>query len=143
MNTKSKLTVLAAAFAVMSAGAFLPSSASAGTVVVSIGWQAPPPLIIVSPGVQVVEDYDEEVFFIDGYYWVERDGGWYRTRTHSGTWIFVEHGHVAPFLVKHNRGQYKHYKKPKAEKAKSAPAKGNNGNGNGNKGNGNGKGKGK
>jgi hypothetical protein len=33
-----------------------------------------PPLVEVEPGVRVVQDFDEEVFFTGGYYWVQRDG---------------------------------------------------------------------
>ena len=40
------------------------------------------------PGVQVVEDNDEEVFFVDGYYWHPGpDGVWFRTRTWRGGWV--------------------------------------------------------
>ena len=99
------------------ASALVPLSARAADITVSIGWQAPPPLIIVSPGVQVVQDYDDEVFFIDGYYWVERDGGWYHSRDHHGKWIFVERSHVHHWLVQPRaRGQYKHWNKEKNDK---------------------------
>lgn len=120
MNVKHLKHMLAA----ITVAALLPLSASAADVVVSIGWQAPPPLIVVSPGIQVVQEYDEEVFFIDGYYWVERDGRWYHSRDHHGKWIFVERSHVSGWLISSDRPRcrYKHWNKSKhdAHHAKSS-----------------------
>lgn len=39
----------------------------------------PSELVEVSPGVWVVADYDEPVFYSDGYYWSNRGGLWYRS----------------------------------------------------------------
>jgi hypothetical protein len=44
-----------------------------------------PELVYVSPGVQVLADYDEPVFYSEGfrrYY----GGGWYRSNYHSYGW---------------------------------------------------------
>jgi hypothetical protein len=49
-----------------------------------------PPMVVVQPGVQVVEDLDEEVFFANGWYWARRDGRWYRARDHRARWMYVE-----------------------------------------------------
>ena len=38
-----------------------------------------PSLAYVSPGVQVVADYDYPVFFSDGFYWQYNGGYWYRS----------------------------------------------------------------
>jgi hypothetical protein len=42
-----------------------------------------PDLVTVSPGVQVVADYDEPVFYTDGFYWRYTDGGWYRSNNYA------------------------------------------------------------
>ncbi len=68
-----------------------------------------PPLVVVEPGVQVVQDYGEEIFFVDGYYWVRRDGYWYRARHHRDRWVYVEPRHVAPALVRIPPGRYRHW----------------------------------
>ncbi len=77
-----------------------------------------PPLVVVEPGVQVVQDYDEEIFFVNGYYWVRRDDYWYRTRDYRGAWVYVEPRRVPPGLVRIPPGRYKHWRKEerKAEK---------------------------
>lgn len=54
------------------------------------GEVATPQLVEISPGVQVVEDYDEPVFYSDSYYWHQQDGVWYRSRRHTGGWVRAE-----------------------------------------------------
>ena len=46
----------------------------------TIHFDVAPPLVVVQPGVQVVQDYGDEVFFVDGWYWCRRDNYWFRTR---------------------------------------------------------------
>jgi hypothetical protein len=48
-----------------------------------------PTLVYVSPGVQVVEDYHEPVFYSDGYYWRYYGNVWYRSSYHTGGWVTV------------------------------------------------------
>ena len=68
-----------------------------------------PPLVEVRPGLQVVQDYDDEIFFADGYYWMERDGHWYRAHDYRQRWFFVAPGRESRMLFGHQRGQYRHY----------------------------------
>src|SRR6266545_5132692 len=83
-----------------------------------------PPLVVVSPGVQVVPGVEEEVFYTGGFYWVRRDGGWYRSRSHRGGWLMVP-GHGVPArLAQVPPGKYRNWKAEKAaEKAYKAEAK--------------------
>ena len=69
-----------------------------------------PQLVVVSPGVQVVPEVEEEVFFVDGYYWCRHDGGWYKARNHRGGWIFVPGRAVPARLVQLPPGRYRHYR---------------------------------
>jgi hypothetical protein len=87
-----------------------PAVASA-QVVVRFGWTAPPPLVEVSPGVQVVENGGDEIFYTNGRYWVERDGRWYWSRDYHENWRFAEGGRVPLFLRNHHRGEYLHYRR--------------------------------
>jgi hypothetical protein len=53
--------------------------------VVGVGYSggyAAPGMVEVSPGVQVISDYDYPVFYSDGFYWRYDSGLWYR----SGYW---------------------------------------------------------
>ncbi len=79
-----------------------------------------PPLVVVQPGVQVVQDFDEEVFFVDGYYWIRRDGRWYRARDHRAAWVYVEPRHVPPGLVRIPPGRYRHWRKEERKEERKA-----------------------
>ena len=47
---------------------------------------ASPELVYVSPGVQVIADYNEPIFYSDNFYWRNDGGVWYRSRYHTGGW---------------------------------------------------------
>ena len=49
----------------------------------------PPMLAYVGPGLWVVTDYDEPLFYSDGYYWLYRDGVWLRSSTYGGSYVHV------------------------------------------------------
>ena len=46
-----------------------------------------PDLVYAAPGVQVIADYDEPVFFSDGLYWRFSGGYWYRSPYYNRGWI--------------------------------------------------------
>jgi hypothetical protein len=85
----------------------------------SIRFEVAPPLVLVSEGVEVVPDHDEEVFYSRGWYWHCRHDVWYRTRDHRGGWAAVERRHVPVALVGLPPGKYKHWHRGKAAKVKA------------------------
>jgi hypothetical protein len=90
----------------------VPAAARAQVAVqIQVGLPVAPPLVVVQPGIQVVEDYHEEVFFTGGWYWVRRDGGWYRARTPRAAFVFVEPRRVPVALVRIPPGQYRHWRR--------------------------------
>jgi hypothetical protein len=66
-----------------------------------------PPMVVVQPGVQVVTELDEEVYFVNGWYWVRRGPHWYRTHDHRGQWVWVAPARVPVALVRIPPGQYR------------------------------------
>jgi hypothetical protein len=60
--------------------------AYSGTVAVS---STSPDLVYAAPGVSVIADYDEPIFFSGGFYWWNYDGYWYRSRNYTGGWIYA------------------------------------------------------
>jgi len=54
-----------------------------------------PALVEVEPGVQVVADYDQPIFFSEGAYWRYDNGVWYRSRYHDREWVTVQTPAVA------------------------------------------------
>jgi hypothetical protein len=84
---------------------------SSGQVVFSIGLPVVlPTLVVVQPGVSVIPNQSVEVFFSGGYYWTRRDGGWYRTHDHNGSWSRIDDRQVPMVIARSPPGQYKHYK---------------------------------
>jgi len=86
-----------------------PSLASA-QVSIHFGWTAPPPVFEVSPGIQVVENSDEEIFFAGGHYWVERDGRWYWAGDHREHWVVAPARRIPLFIRNHHRGDFRHWR---------------------------------
>jgi len=48
-----------------------------------------PDLAYVAPGVRVITDYDQPIFFAEGAYWWFYDGFWYRSTAYTGGWVYV------------------------------------------------------
>jgi hypothetical protein len=91
--------------------AFLAPAAARAQVGVNIqlGLPAAPPMVVVQPGVQVVENYDEEVFYTGGWYWVRRDGRWWRARQPRAEFRYVEQRRVPVTIVRVPPGQYRQW----------------------------------
>jgi hypothetical protein len=76
----------------------------------AVRFSAPPPMVEVSPGVRVVRDCDEEVFFHHGYYWHPgAHGAWFRTRSYRGGWVMAPRAAVPMALVRLPPGHYRHF----------------------------------
>lgn len=67
-----------------------------------------PDLVYVAPGVQVIADYDEPIFYTDGFYWRYDGAGWYRSSYYSGGWVYAT---PPPAVVRIERPRsYVHYR---------------------------------
>jgi hypothetical protein len=67
-----------------------------------------PDLVEVSPGVQVIADYDEPIFYSDGYYWRYGGNAWYRSSYYTGGWAYAT---PPPAIVRIDRPYtYAHYR---------------------------------
>ncbi|MBF5041859.1 hypothetical protein FGE12_05610 [Aggregicoccus sp. 17bor-14] len=75
----------------------------------SIHFAVRPPVVTVEPGVQVVEDCDDEVYYVNEYYYVRQGPNWYRTRDHRGHWVRVEERYVPVTVVRAPPGKYRRY----------------------------------
>jgi hypothetical protein len=68
-----------------------------------------PDLVTVSPGVQVVADYDEPVFYSDGFYWRYYNNGWYRSNNYATGWYYYDRPPVAVLRIDRPYA-YAHYR---------------------------------
>jgi hypothetical protein len=48
-----------------------------------------PDMVYVDNNVQVIADYDEPVFYTDGYYWRYYGNTWYRSDYYTGGWVYA------------------------------------------------------
>ena len=71
------------------AAALLAATSCAGTVTTVSDDPYGPDLVYAAPGVQVIADYDEPIFFTDGFYWRFYGGGWYRSSRYAGGWVYA------------------------------------------------------
>jgi hypothetical protein len=117
------LTLEVAAAATLAAGATAPTPARA-QVSVQIAIQVPvppaPALLFAAPGVQVVADWPDEVFYVSGGYWVRRDGGWYHAASPRARFFLAQPGLVPSALERLPPGHYRHWQRAQAHAAKEA-----------------------
>lgn len=112
MNKTLKIVFSLAIASAVAAAALAPSPARAEVHVnIDVGLPVAPPLVVVQPGVQVVENWHEEVYFASGWYWVRRDGGWYRARHPRAAFAWCAPRRVPVSLVRMPPGQYVRYQR--------------------------------
>lgn len=68
-----------------------------------------PRMVYVSAGVQVIEDYDEPIFYSSNMYWRYDGGVWYQSRYHTTGWVRVATP-PAPILRIERPTMYVHYR---------------------------------
>lgn len=89
----------------------LPRAQASASIQLNLGLPVVmPQLVVVQPGIRVVPDIEEEVFFTNGYYWCRHDDGWYRTRDVRRGWYYMEPHRVPPGLTRMPPGRYKKYR---------------------------------
>lgn len=79
-----------------------------------------PDLVYAAPGVQVIADYDEPIFYADSLYWRFDGRTWYRSSTYTGGWVYATP--PAPVLRIERPHQYVHYR-PQGWVARRTPAR--------------------
>jgi hypothetical protein len=104
MHFRQSLHILGAALA-------LTGGCAGWSTSVSTGYRASyssPDLVYVEPGVQVIADYDEPIFYADNFYWRYSGGSWYRSPYHTGGWSFAV---PPPAILRIDRPYaYRHYR---------------------------------
>ena len=108
----SKAALVAAAVTGLGAEARAQVQVDVSVTLPTIRFTKPPPLVVVSPGIQVVPDLDHEVFFVGNWYWVRHGRGWYRSKDYKGGWVLVVDKDLHPGLVKLKPGKFKRFKHP-------------------------------
>jgi hypothetical protein len=76
---------------------------------IDIGLPPVPKLVVVSPGITVVEGSPEEVFFSGGFYWCRRPDGWYRSRRPGDHFAWIDARRVPPAFAHEPVGRYRNW----------------------------------
>src|SRR4029079_17600437 len=71
------------------AASLLAAALAVGCAATGAGGAYGPDLVTVSPGVQVIADYDEPIFYSEGFYWRYNSGVWYRSTYYTGGWVYA------------------------------------------------------
>lgn len=72
------------------------------------GYAYGPDLVYVAPGVQVIADYNEPIFYSDSFYWRFYGGTWYRSHYYDRGWVYAVP--PAPLLRIGRPHDYVHYR---------------------------------
>jgi hypothetical protein len=103
------------AVAALTALAAAPAPAAAQVNIhagIRFGLPAVPTLVVVQPGIQVVEGFDQEVFVHQGAYYARRDDRWYRGTGPQSSFVLVETRVVPEPLRRIPPGHYRRYRAP-------------------------------
>jgi hypothetical protein len=81
-----------------------------------------PTLVALGPGIWVVENHREAVFYSDGHYWRWHNGVWYRSSSWSTGWVVVRVD-VLPVMVRRidRPVHYVYYKAPPGAEVRKGP----------------------
>jgi hypothetical protein len=113
-------TILCAVLVAAMSGCFTTAEVGYSASYSSDGsYAANPDLVAVGPGVQVVADYDEPVFFVDGFYWRYYGNVWYRSNNYATGWYYYDRPPVAVLRIDRPYA-YAHYR-PAGYVARSRP----------------------
>ncbi len=70
-----------------------------------------PRLVYAGPGLWVLAESADPIFYSDGYYWLHQDGYWYRSTNYWGNWTYAPFVRV-PVVIRSVRRPlaYRHYR---------------------------------
>jgi hypothetical protein len=103
------------------AGCYTETDVGYRATYVAPAYVAPAPgLVYVSPGVEVIADYDYPVFYSGGVYWRYDGGFWYSSRVHTGGWVRSYNVPVAVRSID-RPAAYAHYRAGARASVRTAP----------------------
>ena len=80
------------------------------------------PAVVLVPGTDVyyVENADYDIYRYDHYWYYNADGGWYRSRSYSGPWIYVGYESVPRQIAYVPTGYRRHWSRFRDDRYRSA-----------------------
>jgi hypothetical protein len=97
------------------------SASAHAEVAAPVVFVEPPTLVQVDSDVWVVRDHDQAVYYVDGYYWVHRDGVWHRSTTYEGGWATVTVSAVPTVIARRDHRAYVRFRGTASARTRTAP----------------------
>jgi hypothetical protein len=89
-----------------------------------VAFVEPPILVSISPGVWVVRDYHEPIYYVDDGYYRYSGGSWYFAASwNTPSWVVVRPAVVPRVVVHRNHRRYVHYRGGANAHVRRAPAR--------------------
>jgi hypothetical protein len=86
-----------------------------------VAFRSQPTLVEINSDVWVVREHERAVYYTSGYYWVHRDGTWWRAQAYDGSWARVEANTVPGPIASLDHQAYVNYRGPESARTRPAP----------------------
>ena len=114
--------VLIGATAALSAGCAAHAQVGTyGQADAPVSFRSQPTLVEIDSDFWVVREHERAVYYTSGFYWVHRDGTWWRAQTYDGSWARIEASTVPPAIASRDHRAYASYRGPDTARARPAP----------------------
>jgi hypothetical protein len=71
--------------------------------------------------VWVVQNHERAVYYVSGFYWVHRDGIWWRAQSYDEGWTRMDTSAVPPTIASRDHHAYVNYRGPETARTRPAP----------------------
>ena len=114
--------VLLGSIAALSVGCVAHAQAGAyGEADAPVSFRSPPTLVEVDSDVWVVREHERAVYYTSGFYWVYRDGTWWRAPTYDEGWARIDANTVPAAIASRDHRTYVNYRGKETARTRPAP----------------------
>jgi hypothetical protein len=86
-----------------------------------VAFKERPTLVEIDRDVWVVREHGQAVYYVNGFYWVNRDNVWWRAQSYDRGWGQVEASTVPPAIAQRDHREYVNYRGTDAARTRPAP----------------------
>ena len=106
----------------LSAGCVAHAQAGAyGEADAPVSFRSQPTLVEIDSDVWVVREHERTVYYTSGFYWVQRDGTWWRAPAYDSGWARIEASTVPPAIASRDHQSYVNYRGSATARTRPAP----------------------
>jgi len=86
-----------------------------------VTFKSPPTLVEIDSDVWVVQNHERAVYYTSNFYWVYRDGIWWRAQSYDEGWTRIDASTVPPAVASRDHKTYVNYRGPETARTRPAP----------------------